>query len=509
MNENVYRFLINLELNDPDLVQSYDQPLEPKDQPLELDDNQLYVLDDGTQIRASQIHFDNEDAPLDLSLEQLPFVSLVNDGSDEVIAGKFQDITHKIIASPIPITDSSPKHGFIYHVPFKLVCNNTTGFEAQFTKYLEATNKTYATLNNVTKKNKSPRSLIRDNFNDKEEFRYTRDEILNMLKDSPVTGIPYENNEKKHVRKTDPAKMVQKTSTKAIDIEGLVIGDGGNKNCFICGNNVSNDKIYLFDKEDQKMHKCSPQKKMSTQLKIICETCLNDNFKPSRMKGPNQFLNSDEYLVIRDNHQYIFRKTKNFKFRTETIDNVTKLEKNEFVKFEIGSDGEIVTRPVDDDVILVHDEKKDSSSDIEIIEAETEVDKIIDNLEEADEEVKVFLGKFCNDIFSTISEVMEHGETHKHEIEDDIVYPCPLCDYGEEHTEGCQSKCCTAGAHEVKQEAVSSDDEIWIVQTADYESSGQVMDILKAAKVSVTTAGAHEVEQEAVSSDDVMDSADG
>ncbi|KOB72732.1 Zinc finger protein 41 [Operophtera brumata] len=60
----------------------------------------------------------------------------------------------------------------------------------------------------------------------------------------------------------------------------------------------------------------------------------------------------------------------------------------------------------------------------------------------------------------------------------------------------------TAGAHEVEQEAVSSDDEIWIVQTADYESSGQVKDILKAAKVSVTTAGAHEVEQEAVSSDD-------
>lgn len=394
MNENVYRYLINLELNDPDLVQSYDQPLDPDDQTIDLDDDQLYVLDDGTQIRASQIHFDNEDAPLDLSLEQLPFIK-VNDEGDEVATGDvFEDKTHKIIASPVPITDSSPRHGFINHVPFKLVCNNTTGFEAQFTKYLEASNKTYATLSNVTKKNKSPRSLIRDNFNDKEEFRYTREEILNMLKDSPVTSIPYENNEKKHVRKTDPTKMVQKSSAKAIDIEGLVLGNGGNRNCFICGNNVSSDKIYLFDKEDQKIHKCSPQKKMSTQLKIICESCLKDNFKPSRMKGANQFLNSDEYLVIRNNQQYIFQKTKNFKFRTETID---KKRKDEFVKFEIGSDGEIVTKPIDDDVILVHDGRKDSSSDVEIVEAETEVDKIIDNLEEADEDVKVFLGKYEGD----------------------------------------------------------------------------------------------------------------
>lgn len=394
MNENVYRYLINLELNDPDLVQSYDQPLDPDDQTIDLDDDQLYVLDDGTQIRASQIHFDNEDAPLDLSLEQLPFIK-VNDEGDEVATGDvFEDKTHKIIASPVPITDSSPRHGFINHVPFKLVCNNTTGFEAQFTKYLEASNKTYATLSNVTKKNKSPRSLIRDNFNDKEEFRYTREEILNMLKDSPVTSIPYENNEKKHVRKTDPTKMVLKSSAKAIDIEGLVLGNGGNRNCFICGNNVSSDKIYLFDKEDQKIHKCSPQKKMSTQLKIICESCLKDNFKPSRMKGANQFLNSDEYLVIRNNQQYIFQKTKNFKFRTETID---KKRKDEFVKFEIGSDGEIVTKPIDDDVILVHDGRKDSSSDVEIVEAETEVDKIIDNLEEADEDVKVFLGKYEGD----------------------------------------------------------------------------------------------------------------
>lgn len=394
MTENVYQFLVNLELNDPDMVQSYDQPLDPNDEPIALDDDQLYVLDDGTQIRASQIHFDNEDAPIDLTLEKLPFIK-VNDSDDVVKDDVYEDVSHKIIASPIPKTDSSPKHGFINHVPFKLVCNNTTGFEAQFTKYLKSSNKTYATLSTVTKKNKSPRSLIRDNFNDKEEFRYTREEILNMLKDSPVTSIPYENNEKKHVRKTDPTKMVQKTSNKTIDIEGLVIGDGGNRNCFICGQNVSNDKIYLFDKEDQKIHKCSPQKKMSTQLKIICEICLNDNFRPSRMKGANQFLNSDEYLVIRNNQQYIFQKTKNFKFRTETIDK--KRKKDEFVKFEIGSDGEIVTKPIDDDVILVHDDRKDSSSDVEIVEAETELDKIIDNLEEADEDVKVFLGKYEGD----------------------------------------------------------------------------------------------------------------
>lgn len=396
MTANVYQFLVNLELSEEGIPQNYDRPVDASNQPIVLDENQLYVLDDGTQIRASQIHFDNEDAPLDLSLEQLPFVK-INDDIENIPADDiFDDITHKIIASPVPLTNSSPKHGFINHVPFKLVCNNTIGFEAQFTKYLEASNKTYATLSNVTKKNKSPRSLIRDNFNDKEEFKFTRDEILNMLKDSPVTSIPYENNEKKHVRKTDPTKMVQKTSTKAIDIEGLVIGNGGNRKCFICGTNVSNDKVYLFDKEDQKIHKCSPQKKMSTQLKIICENCLDDNFRPSRMKNANQLLNSEEYLVIRNNQQYIFQKTKNFKFRTDTI-NKTKMSQNdEFVKFDIGSDGEIVTKPVDDEVILVHDGRRGSSSDVEVIE---EVDKIIDNLEEADEEVKVFLGKYdCDEV---------------------------------------------------------------------------------------------------------------
>lgn len=355
-------------------------------------ENQEYVLDDGTEIRASQIHFDNEDAPIDLTLEKLPFVKVNDVVDDEVTEEVYEDVTYIITASPISSLQASPSPNPINGVPFKLVCNNTTGFEAQFTRYLEENTKTYATLNNVTNKNKSPKSLIKDNFNGKEKSRCTREEILNMLKDSPVTSIPYEVNEKKHVRKTDPTRMIQKSTAKALDIDGLVIADGENRNCFICAKSVI-DKLYIFDKEDQKLHRCSPQKIISTQLKVICEFCLNENFQPSRMKGANQFLNSEEYLVIKNNQQYIFQKIKSFK-------EVKKMKNNdEFVKVEIGSDGEIVTKPIDndDDVIIINDDRKDSSSEVELVEGEPEIDKIIDNLEEADEEVKQFLGRYEED----------------------------------------------------------------------------------------------------------------
>lgn len=397
LNENVYQFLLKLEREHPDMVQILDQN--------DLNENQEYVLEDGTEIRASQIHFDNEDAPIDLTVEQLPFVKINDDAEDDVKdETTYEDITYKISPSPGSDLNASTKHNFINGVPFKLVCNNTTGFEAQFTRYLEESTKTYATLNNVTKKNKSPRSLIKDNFNSKDEFRYTREEILNMLKDSPVTSIPYEVNEKKHVRKTDPTRMIQKITAKTLDVDGLVIADGENRNCSICGNSVV-DKLYIFDKEDQKIHKCSPQKILSTQLKLICEFCLNENFEPSRMKSANQFLNSEEYLVIKNNQQYIFRKIKNFKFHTD-IDKEAKTmkTKDEFVKVEIGSDGEIVTKPIDnvDDVIILNDDRKDSSSDVELVEEEPEIDKIIENLDDADEEVKHFLGKY-----EDVSEVKE------------------------------------------------------------------------------------------------------
>ncbi|CAH0698059.1 unnamed protein product [Spodoptera exigua] len=474
LSENVYQFLINAEQNlqTDDLTQNFDPMLEPNDGANDL----VYILDDGTQIRASQIHFDNDDPLIDLTAEKIPFVKYADDITDDIdLENLHIRETKKINIVDSPVSrwsskNSSPKCSFANSLPFKLVCNNTSGFEAQFTKYLEANNsKTYATLNPVTIRNKSPKSLIKDNFKNYDEsyqrndnLSYTREDILNMFKDSPMTSLPYDQGygERRHVRKTDPSR-VHKNWTKPIsyvDIDGVLIGESESQICFICGKHVDNnvDKLYLFDNEDQRLHRCSPQKKMSTQLKIICECCLNENFKPCRMKSANQFLNPDEYLVIRNNQQYIFQKVKNFSFAhlgkaKEIINKIeSKIDKEEFVKVEIGSDGEIITKPIDndprsDDVIIVKDEKKDgSSSDVEIIEPEPEIDNIIDNLEEADEDVKEFLGKyqcdnneitelkcrFCEQIFPELSGVTEHCETHKHDLEDGEVFPCPLCNYG-------------------------------------------------------------------------------
>ncbi|KAF9809274.1 hypothetical protein SFRURICE_015737 [Spodoptera frugiperda] len=482
LSENVYQFLINAEQNlqTDDLTQNFDPMLDPNDGANDL----VYILDDGTQIRASQIHFDNDDPLIDLTAEKIPFVKYADDVNDDIdLENVHIQETKKINIVESPVSrwsskNSSPKCSFINSLPFKLVCNNTSGFEAQFTKYLEAnSSKTYATLNPVTIRNKSPKSLIKDNFKNYDEsyqrndnLSYTREEILNMFKDSPMTSLPYDQgySERKH-------------------------------------------------------------KKMSTQLKIICECCLNENFKPCRMKSANQFLNPDEFLVIRNNQQYIFQKVKNFSFThlskpKEVINKVeTKIDKEEFVKVEIGSDGEIITKPIDndprsDDVIIVKDEKKEgSSSDVEIIEPEPEIDNIIDNLEEADEDVKEFLGKyqcdnseitelkcrFCEQIFPELSGVTEHCETHKHDLEDGEVFPCPLCNYELTVTEpetGTPSSPIATRTRssnkkdgdkkeppiiktEVKQECLdSSEDEIWIVQTADADAQ-ELQKLLCAAKV--------------------------
>uniref|UniRef100_A0A2A4K3Y7 C2H2-type domain-containing protein n=2 Tax=Heliothis virescens TaxID=7102 RepID=A0A2A4K3Y7_HELVI len=596
LSENIYQFLLNTEQNlqADDLAQNFDQMLDSNDGANDL----VYILDDGTQIRASQIHFDNDDPLIDLTAEKIPFVKYADDVNDpEIDAIHAETKKINIVESPVSrwsSKNSSPKCSFVNSLPFKLVCNNTSGFEAQFTKYLEAnTSKTYATLNPVTSRNKSPKSLIKDNFKNYDDsyqrndnLAYTREEILNMFKDSPMTSLPYDQgySERRHVRKTDPSRLVHKSWTKPIsyiDIDGVLIGETESQICFICGKHVDNsvDKLYLFDNEDQRVHRCSPQKKMSTQLKIICECCLNENFKPCRMKSANQFLNPDEFLVIRNNQQYIFQKIKNFNFthlgkHKDMMSKDSKLDKEEFVKVEIGSDGEIITKPIDndprsDDVIIVKDEKKDgSSSDVEIVEPEPEIDNIIDNLEEADEEVKEFLGKyqcdnrevtelkcrFCEHVFPDLSEVMVHCETHKHDLEDGDVFPCPLCYYGyanlkwlkghlkaaheksEPHKnlkddneqmkeenkeeqdpspktsspiatrtrssskkgdedkkddEDCEEKNEPSKEApkppiiktEVKQECVdSSEDEIWIVQTADVEASQELQKLLCVAK---------------------------
>ncbi|XP_068622262.1 uncharacterized protein [Battus philenor] len=487
LNENIYHYILNSELyfrNNPQLnSQSFGSTAE---QVTPGSDGFVYVLDDGTQIRASQIQFDNEDPPVDLTAEKIPFVKYANDSADES-ESKDLDIedTKKIniVESPVKrwtSRNSSPKCSFVNSLPFKLVCSNTSNFEAQFTKYLESNNsKTYATLNAVANRNRSPRSLIKDNYSNyddnyqnqrcKDDFAsFTREEILNMFKDSPVTSLPYEENQsynekRRHVRKTDPSRLHKNWNNRPLPYIDVKPGDKCRQNCFICGkidNNV--EKLYLFDNEDQKLHRCTSPRKYPTQLKIICDHCLSENFKPSHMKSPTQSLNSDEYLVIKNNQQLIFQKVVDFKVAevTEVSDKLESQhtkdtqenEKLEFVKVEIGSDGEIVTKCIDndtrfsDDVVIVKDEKKDSSSDVEIIENEPDIDDhIIDNLEEADEEVKEFLGiyqsenidklkelkcRFCDRIFENVSEVINHGEEHKHSLDDGEVFPCPLCDYG-------------------------------------------------------------------------------
>ncbi|XP_013177334.1 PREDICTED: zinc finger protein 208-like [Papilio xuthus] len=483
LNENIYHYLLNSELNyqtDPQLGNENFQhtPEEGTHSP----DGFVYVLDDGTQIRASQIHFDNDDPPVDLTAEQIPFVKYANDSTDEnEVEDQSIENTKKIniVESPVKrweSRNSSPRCSFVNSLPFKLVCSNTSNFEAQFTKYLEtSTTKTFTTLNTVANRNKSPKSLISENYKNydenyqpqrnKDDFAsYTREEILNMFKDSPVASLPYEENQnhnekRRHVRKTDPSRLHKNWNNRPyVDVKP---GEKGRQNCFICGkidNNV--EKLYLFDNEDQKLHRCTSPRNYPTQLKIICDHCLAENFKPSRMKSPTQSLNSDEFLVIKNNQQFIFQKVIDFKLAPEAVDkrdqnhleDSQENEKLEFVKVEIGSDGEIVTKCIDndtrssDDVIIVKDEKKDSSSDVEIIENEPDIDDhIIDNLEEADDDFKEFLGKyhcdddteikelkcrFCDSIFEEISHVIDHGEEHKHNLDDGEVFPCPLCDYG-------------------------------------------------------------------------------
>lgn len=418
LNDDLYQFLLNAEQNQTiELTpQSYEQMLDSNE-----NNDLVYILDDGTQIRASQIHFDNEDPPVDLTAEKIPFLKYIDNIFDESELDNIEveNKLYNIIESPIR-KDTSPIRSFANSLPFKPVCNNTSGFEAQFTKYLEANNKSYATFNAVTSRNKSPRSLIRENYKNYDDkyhrsddfSHYTRDEILNMFKDSPVASLPYEshnfNEKRRHVRKTDPSRLVHKSWTKPIsyiDVDGVLIAESESQNCFICEKYVVNnvDKLYLFDNEDQRLHRSSPQKKLSTQLKIICEQCLDENFKPCRMKSPNQSLNPDEYLVIRNNQQHIFQKTNNLNFKTSysepknlinTIDcNFYKNdEKSEFVKVEIGSDGEIVTKSARESV-EIKSERKDSSSDVEIIENNDIDDHIIDNLDDADEEMIEFLGK--------------------------------------------------------------------------------------------------------------------
>lgn len=394
LEESAYTFLLNAEQNLPDTVLN---PPNLKNTANDSDDL-VYVLDDGTQIRASQIQFDNEDPLTDLTAENIPFVKY-NDCPDEndIVSSEVYSVKDiNIVGSPLS-NKNSPKGSFVNSLPFKLVCNNISNFEAQFTKYLESSARTFNTNNKPKSTNDGNDKNIQNrtnNFN-------TREEILNMFKNTPVNPLPLEDKgyeTRRHVRKTDPTRLVYKgwNPKPNQDIDTAI----NKHDCFICCKNIdSNEKLYLFDKEDQILHRCEQRKYMS-QLKIICEKCLSENFKPSRMKSPSQSLNNDEYLVIKNNQQYIFQKISSIDLNNAVydIEKEDSRSKEEFVNVEIGPDGEIITKAVDNiDVILVKDEKKDSSSDVEIIEPEMDID--IDNIE--DEDVKEFLGKYQSDGIDT------------------------------------------------------------------------------------------------------------
>lgn len=410
LDDNAYTFLLSAEKN------LTDSTLDSTNFDLGANqagtDDLVYILDDGTQIRASQIHFDNDDPLTDLTLERLPFVKHT-DNVDESIDDNTEigEIKNINITSPVS-NKNSPKFSFANTLPFKLVSNNAASFEAQFTKYLEEKSKTYASLQ-LANKYKSPKTLISENYKNSDIANrnvYTREDILDMFKNSPVTFLPYDNqnsDKRRHVRKTDPSRLGRNWNSKPItdiDVKDKHI-------CYICGKIVdNNEKLYIFDKEDQMLHRC--EQKKYTQLKVICEICLTENFVASRLKGPEEALKNDEFLVIKNNQQFIFKKTSLITFKHTYKSNILNdndiKESSEFVNVEIGPDGEIITKPVcnikADDLIIIKDEKKGSSSDVEIIEPEAEPEIDLDNIDE-DENVKEFLGKYQNDSSGDVKEL--------------------------------------------------------------------------------------------------------
>ncbi|XP_021208322.1 zinc finger protein Xfin isoform X3 [Bombyx mori] len=543
LHDSIYQFLANAECNPT--RPTYDQGLNSAG--LE------YILDDGTEIRASQIHFDNEDSVLDLSVEALPFVRFKDDEEDRNDAVFGDTVKYNIVGSPtLRLDQSANLKDFANSLPFRLVRDSTLNLESHYQIYSDVTamrnfsgaipSDSYMNTDNSFKRNDSYRQKS-------DNFAY-RDEILDIFKNSPVTSLPCEGySERKHVRKTDPSRIHKRKSVYEFD--GVLINENAREMCTICARKVNKDKAYLFDNEDQKKHRFSPCKKSETQLKIICELCLNEYFKTCRMKGANQFLNADEYLIIKNNQQYIYKKIKEFRFlinKKECKKQNSNTAIDEYVKVEIGSDGEIITKPLEggpDEVAMMKGgDASESSSEVEIIEQnepETEIDSIIENLENADDDVKAFLGKyqiddgvselkcrFCDTAFPGIPGVIEHGDAHKHEMDSEMVYPCPLCDYGYTHfkwlkghimaahqrrpetgvkientndlngSEKTENKspeksvCETTNtAHqamqlktEVKQECLnSSDDEIWIVQTNDAEATSPVRKLIDAVQV--------------------------
>ncbi|XP_045513860.1 zinc finger protein 729-like isoform X1 [Pieris brassicae] len=425
LDDNIYQFFINNQQNvsrhiSDTYIQSGYSDIDKEN------DDLVYVLDDGTQINATQIQFDNEDPLIDLTAEKIPFVKYTDDPVEENDLNENISIKDFHIDSPVSrwsSRNSSPTRAksFINSLPFKSICNNTSNYELQFRKYLESNTKTYAVLNTVNRA-ASPTTIIKDNYkkyDDNQKDVFTREDILNMFKDSPVTHLPYDKSinydKRKHSRKSDPSRIVHKNWYKSN------LDSGPNQDCCICGKIIRNnyEKMYLFDNEDQRIHRCSPQKRTSVQLKIICEQCLEDHFKLCLVKSPNESLNSDEYLVIKNNQQYIFQNITDIDLKKKFSDQ----NKDRPLKAEINGG-------------------KESSSDVEIIEPQTELDKAIDNVDEADEEVKEFLGKyqtkhlaelkcrFCDKIFVDLPEVMDHCEEHKHDLDEEAVFPCPLCDYG-------------------------------------------------------------------------------
>ncbi|CAK1549016.1 unnamed protein product [Leptosia nina] len=500
LDDNIYQFFVNTEKSIASTFapNSYISHSYGELGSNAINDDLVYVLDDGTQINASQIQFDNEEPLIDITTENIPFIKYTDD-PDEIFHNDFsiQDYNIESPVSRWSSRNSSPSRGksFINSLPFKLVCNNTSNFESQFTKYLESSPKGYSNIKKIGTPEEDHKNF--DDPTKKDSF--TREDILNMFKDSPVTSLPYDKNvtydKRKHARKTDPSRIVHRSWYKTN------FDSGQSQDCCICAKTVENnfDKMYLFDNEDQRIHRCSPQKRTSVELKIICEQCLGEHFKLCLVKSPNEPLNSDEYLVIKNNQQYIFQ-------------NVTEIDLKK--KFLDSAEDKEPEQHIDDGGVIL-----ESSSDVEIIEPEIEFDKAIDNLDDADEEVQEFLGKyqcdnldelkcrFCNKIFVDFQEVMDHCEQHKHDVDDGLVYPCPLCDYGYATSKWLKGHIKTAHDHtkmkdEGHQELLSKESSPVATRTRSAMKKVDETDTKENQDTTATIALTTEVKQEALDSDE-------
>lgn len=405
--DNIYQFLMNAEKNDEQNI-SAELNLDILEDTANSDF--VYMLDDGTQINASQIHFDNDDPVEDFNINTLVFIKR-NDINDDVPT----NVVNETLETKLYNIDISPtsrksknnnqKNNFASTLPFKVVPNKAKNFEAQVNKFLaKPTLGLNYKLSNDLLNQITIESISETSMNNALDFSYTREQVLDLVKDSPLTTniseINVNNDIRRHIRKTDPSKPVPKKIENLLTIQDKEIAKKNlnkNRSCFICEKYIerARDKLYLFNKEDQILHRSLSHSKQSDTLKLLCENCLKTNFRPGVIRSPDKTLEEDECLVIKNNQQYIFNRITPLNQSTNTnINKDENKESNESTAegIELVKEDIAPTEPANE-----HNENQ--STDEAIIKEEYEddfADTVIENLEEVDEGVIEFLGKCQN-----------------------------------------------------------------------------------------------------------------